>query len=327
MKVDRKELLKILTKVKFILMKENTIEQADQFIFQDKKIYGYNDKACIFFPYDIGFNFSVPAKEFYDIFFKVKDKEVDIQNLEDKIQIKIGGTKASINCKKKEVDFSFLQQEIKWISLPINFIEGLRLCSGSIFKDGNKFPLNMLKIGDSIIGSDNLRISRFKLSEFCDEFLCSSFEQLIKLNPVKYFIDNSWAYFLLEGEGIFCSRRIKGEYPEVNHCFDFEGIQMEFPKGLKQMLEESLIFAEGEKEYEKKVVIEIENGVLKCFGENDIGKIGSSIRVRSDRKIKFSINPIFLLRILEKTNSLFLGKDRVLFKTEDGFEQLITLYA
>ena len=61
MKIEREELLKVLSAIRPGLAKKDIVEQATHFIFTGQEVLTYNDQICISYPFETDFECSVPA--------------------------------------------------------------------------------------------------------------------------------------------------------------------------------------------------------------------------------------------------------------------------
>lgn len=329
---DRKEILTLLESVKPGLAKNTSIEQSDVFVFQDNKIITYNDKISIVIPFKSDLNGNVPADELYKTLSKIK---------EDKIKIFIKENQLCVHSKKVKAKLKLIDIEniiipdipTKWKSIPENFIEGLSLCIFSASDDEVSGFLNCLSIqNNSIVSSDNFRISQFNMDNDMDNFLLpvSSAKQLVKYIPAKYVLSDSWIYFQIESGAVFCSRIVDVSYPNVTEMLStVKGTKFKLPeeiKELKQSVELSSVFADGEFDTHKKIQVTIKNGKIICKGEKESGSIQTKTNIDYEGdNISFIINPIFFLQIIEKFASAIISKNILLFQSKN-FKHLLSLF-
>jgi len=331
MKLNRKELLEVLTKLRPVVAKESiTGEQLNYFTFSGDHVFTYNDYLCVSHPFKDNFlDCSVPAAEFFDILKKIEEEEIDISP-DKKNNLKIESKSIRANLKTIDgVDVILNLSDIKkWSKLPEDFVEGISICLFSVGKDDGLSYLTCLDVReDSVVSSDNYRISRFNLEgKIKNPFLLpgSSAKELIKYEIVKYYLGSSWVYFKTKDGVIICSRLVNEEYPDIGDYFDFKGKQTELPNDMKSSVEIASILAEGDFNIDKKIEVSIGGGKIKCKGENEIGWIEKTIPIESKVELKIFINPLFFGKILELSNYVKIGDGKALFKA-DKFEHLISL--
>jgi len=337
-KINRVELLEVLEKLKPLVGRAGNFENS--FYFYNNNIFTYNEEACIFYPFvfldsEKKFpNCFLPANKLIDVLSIINDT-VDIkeENIIFKSKGALGKLKIlSIPDEIISIIESFNFEKLiknKWLKLPKEFIDGISLCLFSVIKNDIISCLDCINVNnDEIISSDNSRVSRFKISsKIKDSFLIpyNSAKEIIKYSIIEYQADDTWIYFKTKENIIFCLRRITEKYPEVDTFFNnFKGKNIILPEGLKESINTASILAEGDFSLDKEIDIIIEDGKIKCIGENNVGLIEAVLSIESKVKISFTINPSFFSSILDLSNYMVIGKESVLFKSKN-FEHLIAL--
>ena len=91
------------------------------------------------------------------------------------------------------------------------------------------------------------------------------------------------------------------------------------------MIETAAILTGGEFDTDKLVEIEIEKNKIRCRGKSEVGEIENETDIISSHdKIIFSINPMFLLKILEHSSKMIYKDNRALFDA-GNFQHLMAL--
>jgi len=338
MKVNKKELVKILSLLKPGLAQKGIIEQSQHFIFTGKDIITYNDQICISHPFETDFAFSVPAAEFLKVLSGISEEEITITTSKEKEKfifiIKTKATSAGftskVDDKALELAKEVIEKKIRFTKLPDQFKESVELCVFSASKDFTVPHLTGVYIDkENVFGSDDFRISHYLLNEeFKDSFIIPA-ESVLGMKDfefVRYAIKDGWSYFKTKDNILFCSRLIEGSYSDDPlEYFEFKGDRIKFPSDLKTIVENASVMAEGDFDTDKKVYIKIGDGRISCKGENDKGWVESFLDMKSRKEINFTINPIFLTQILHKTDFVLVGEDRILFKS-DNFKHLVQLF-
>lgn len=337
MKVNRQKLVSILSAIKPGLAKKQIVEEAAHFIFTGEDVLTYNDNICIIHPFQTDFKCSIAANEFYKIMANIETNEVELFLEDNKLKIYADKTKANLATSDGEKILSMinnfkLNQVMKnLIPLPEDFLKGAELCKFSASKNASNPILTCISIDkDSMTSSDDLRISQYKMKKSinCSILIpAKSVMELIKFPVIDYYISTGWIFFATKEDILFCSRLVTGKYYDCSEFFSFErGIEIDLPKEISKMIEISSILTEGEYDTDKFVDFEISNGKIKCKGENSVGWIENEIETVSKSTIKFSINPLFLIKILEYSSKMIYKDNRVLFSF-DNFQHLMTLKA
>lgn len=329
MKIKTKELKKIFEKIKPGLAQKDIVEQAKNITFDGEYAFTYSGSIGVFFPFGTDFACSVPAQEFMRIVSDVSDDKIEIEFSEDSLKLSGKNVKAELNVLTDIQDSGkVINQKIRFYRLPENFLEGLELCSFAASKDtGSKFN-GIYVNGNDIFGSDDLRISHFTMkSEIKEDFLIplSSVLSLKGFELKKYGMKDGWIFFKDSDDVLFCSRLLELDYSDPLEYFEFEGEQMIFPNDMPELVERAEILSEGDFDIDRKITVKIKDGKIICTGKNEIGKIDAYMETVDGDNIEFVINPVFFRRILSETNSAKIGKDRIIFETEN-FRHLISLY-
>ena len=338
MLINREELLNNLTKLNVGLSSKAIVEQTTHYLFTKDFISTYSGENCVIVPFKTGLECTIQADEFYKLISKIKQDKINLKLNENKIQIKAKGVNSELVVSTESDLYEIIENlqiekyKKKAKQIPEDFIEAINLCSFSASKDMTNMVLTCININkDYIVSSDDLRISRYKLkNKFEDNFLLpvKSAIELVKFNPVKYALSESWIYFFTEDDVVFCSRIVSDEYPNVDEFFDFEGEKITFPENIVNSIDLASVMSEADFEIDKKIKIEIDGTTIKCKGEGDIGWVESvtESEMNLEAKISFSINPIFFAKIANKSTKVKISKDKALF-IMDNFEHLIALYA
>ena len=226
MLVNRKEFLNVLTKIKPGLADKSFIEHSENFIFDKNIIYTNNNEIAIIQNFETGIKGAVFAKKFYELISKLKEDKLSLKEKDNEVFIKCGKTRAGVKIKKEIPPFPIKTDNIKFEKLPNNFLEGLKLCSFSVSKDLNKFPLNYLYIKENeIIGCDNFRLTHFVMNRKVNKnflFPLNCIDSLSLYNPIKYCIDNQ-IYFADKNNTIFVISNVEGNFPETKQLLKVEG--------------------------------------------------------------------------------------------------------
>lgn len=336
MKIKTKELQEKLLKLMPGLSGRSPIKDIKHFAFLGSEIVTYNDQVCIGIPFKSDFSCSIPSDELISILSGIEEDEIEIIAEKEVIRFNSPSTKAKISILKESQLLKMIQSldipEEGWKSISKDFIEGVSLSAFSTSKDMTMGALNCVCVqDDQILSSDTFRISNYQMKEKMDSFLIPSIviKDLIRYPITKYCIDNSWIHFEDENGLIFSSRILLTTYPDILNYLNLEGITIEIPDKLKDILPHIDIFTKDEFEIDKKIKIKINNNELWCEASNQSGQVQKKIDIDyRGEEITFLINPIFLSQILEKSTTIKISPDRkkALFLSEK-FKHLMGLIA
>lgn len=339
MQIARDRMLSILEAMKPGLARKEILEESGNFIFDNDRILTYNDQVCIIHPLNCDFRCSVPAEELHKLIKLIGDDTLVLTLGESGAMLKIKTRSTNIELAAltgdpiTELVSNFPDME-PWLRVPEKMMEGIKWCSFSAAKNATLTYLTGIHIGNRyIMATDELRISKYTLPAKMRATLlipADSARQLLAFTPISYSVKDGWCFFKNDADVVFCTRTIEGEYPVRNYMreFNFEGVDVALPASLKGALEVSQVLADGQIPEEKRVDITIKQGVLTIKAQKrDVGNIRKRMKVRynNSRAITFTINPIHLHAILDRTRNMKIGQDRALFKT-GGFEHLVSLF-
>ena len=327
---EKSNLVKIFQAVKPGLDNKGIIEQFTHFIFTGNEVMTYNDEICISHPLVTDFQCSVSAVELYKTLTGIKGEASVTMELEnDELKLKTARTEAGLSTKTKkhaEEMIELLQLNDlndKWKPLPPGFTRGLFLCMFSASKDMTSGVATCVRIiGDKLLSSDEVRISKFTLKESTEmETLipASSVKELINFDSInKYHLTDRWIHFQDDKGVIFSSRIMEGEYPEIEQYFDLEGTETVMPGSLKEEIESIIFMTEGKQDYDKKITVSVKGKEVKLQARKDIGWIKKIVEVEKDQgSFDFVINPVFFSQILEKSTTMTIGENAAKFVNED----------
>jgi len=330
MKIKTEELNKIFEKIKHGLAQKDIVEQSKTITFDKEFLFTYNGNVGVFSPFKTDFVCSVPAQEFMKIISDIEDEEIDIDFVGNVLKLSGKNIEAEFTVLSDDVkDSSFvINQDIRFYKLPEDFQQGIGLCSFAASKDVSSKFNGVYVNENNVFGSDDFRISYFEMkSEAKKSFLLPLNSVLIleKFVLKRYGLRDGFIFFKDSDDVLFCSRLLELNYSDPLPYFEFEGEKIIFPEDTKNLVEKASILAEGDFDIDKKIVVKIEDGKLVCKGENDIGWIKTFVKMNSKKNMQFTINPIFFLQVLAKTNSAKVGEDRIMFEATN-FKHLVSLY-
>ncbi len=332
MKTNRKELISVLAKVRPGI--GNKEDKFSNFIFTGKNLVTYNEGICIKHPFETDFECSITANEFHVTLQKLKSDKIDLELLDKELIVKSKRSKMRLAITEDEETLNIIKQilpdkKLRFKNLTDDFKEALKSCMFSVDNDETDVLNNLSIDKNQVISSDDVRVTLFEMKEgLKDSFLLpvKSVFELIKFDVNKYCLKEDWIYFKTDDDVLFCSRVISKEYPDMLGFFEFDSTRMRLPDELNDIIDRSIILAEGDKDIDKKITVEIGNGKIKCIGEKDIGRIESEMDLIGKKKAEFVINPIFFNKILTiGCDIAYIGENRLMFKT-DNFKHLISLY-
>ena len=282
---------------------------------------------------------SVDAVKLHELIKKIDSKEFKLLVKDDVLQIKKGSfLKGKI---AKAADTSAACDEmlervskVKWIKLPEEFVEAIGLCSISMGR-GTGTEFDFLTVdGEWIYSSDNMRISRYKLSKALSKkyFMMSGSiaTKLAKFKLVKMAIDDSLLYFQTADGFSITAPRSNMQMLECASFFDYTGKLIKVSTRAMQAVDITKTMLDSEDDRLLAIEVHIGDGVLECKGSGAFGWLTANASYKElgkklQREVTFKINPLFFVKVLSYSKRIKIGADRVGFKI-GSFEHLIYLF-
>ena len=310
MKVDRVLLLNCLSLLEPGLAKKEIVEQAVSFIFKNDRIISYNDSISVSIPFQSGITAAVIGSPLLSVLKKIKQKEVDLQFTDGMLYIVAGRSKAGIKCTAQinPIIDDLMIPKTPYMDLPKDFNEAVGFCLLSV-NTHEEFIFKCIHILNGIVEStDKKRLTRYYLAEnnMSDWMLIpdTAAKHMSKYKFVSYVKEGAWIH-LQTAEGVVFSFRtlVEDDFPSLDPFMPKEGVGIDFPKELPEILDKALIFS---KEHDDPFVhIEIENNTMTVDCSCSSGCFEESTKLSyTGEKLSFHINPVFLSTMTKLLNSM-----------------------
>ena len=312
-----------------------TTEQSNFFVFKDKFAYTYNDEVSVKVPFPMDLTGAVSAKEFLALVNKLKGEEADIEFTETEILIKSGRSKAGIRLDaeiRMPLDEITYPTRREWKALPSDFAQAVQSTLFSVSRDASQPILTVMHgLGNIMESCDSDRATKWELdADLPFEILLSHYsgKSLLQYKDVKrIFSTSNWIHFDLGGGGVLSCRTFEGKYPALDHLFDNDGKELEFPNISKEILERAGIFSDDIDSGDVLVDISVnEKDIFKVKSEGDTGWYEETIRIKGHdgSAFEFSINPQYLIQILSSSHKASLSENKINFLA-DKFSHVVAL--
>lgn len=287
--------------------------------------------------------FTIGAKVFHSLLRTIKDKEVEITIADNKAYLKTKKLKTELTLPGEKIETNVDFDVSEWEDIPEGFIKGLELCRYTACPDQTAGSLTGVRVeGASIISTDKYRISTYTLGEKLSAAMTlpvSLVDQLSRFSKYleSYAVKDSTIYFNL-GSGIIGAQLLPGEYPTETL---FQGIDMlekaiklDISDGLKDSISEAgkrqNIIQDSMLEFDRWTKFSVKEGNITLYAENkEVGLIEESLGVTGAEgetcpDFEFHINPVFLLKTFEDTDTLLYAEDNAIAAFEgDNFIHLV----
>lgn len=339
MKVNRKELVEVLSRIKPGLAKKELIEQATHFIFCNGEAVTFSDQICLIHPFVCDFNFSVKAEEFTKIIDGMSEEEFDM-SLEDGIlSIKSKSTKAKLSTivdetAKVEHLIAVIKQEIAapdfFKPLPKEFLDAIYLCAFSANKDMATGVRSCVAVkDDQVCSTDNLRVSSYIMDGKVQEMLIPAKDaiELTKYKVVDYGVSDNWLHFRTKSGIVFNCKCMKGEYPYgiIESLISQESANVELPSSIGATAASLSSLTEGDQEINKAITISVEPGKVTLKAEKERGWVEKIVPFEyKGEPFTFMTNPNFFAQIMNHATK-FILLDGVAQFESDNFVHVMSL--
>ena len=331
-KINRKAFIDALAKVKPGLASKEIVEQSTHFIFDDNKIWTYNDQITIMQNFDSGLKGAVKADQFFKLLNKIPDEEISMTSEEGKITITGKKIKANVkidpDVKIQPIPVPGINSK-QWEVLPDNFDKAISFSAFSASRNMYRPELTCLLIQDGFcIGCDTFRGTKYELSSKMEQdFLLPAAAglELSKYNPHKVLAEAGWLHFINKEYTTFSCRTYDEEYPEqIWNFFKVEGEEIVLPADFLDAIGRAEVMLTADFDLDRIVTLTMKDKEVICFSEGNYGDFEEKADIDYDGpELQINVHPILLSEILKHLSTVIVG-ERLLFKGV-GFEHGICL--
>ena len=326
-KISKRSFVDALTKVKPGLANKEIIEQSTHFVFDNDRIWTYNDQIYICELFESGLSGAVKAEQFYKLLTKFPDEDIVVTSEAGKINLTVGENirstiKIDPNVKIEPIQVPGINSQ-KWETLPENFHEAIAFSAFSASKNLIRPELCSLYVVDKyVIGCDTFRGTKYDLSsKMNNEFLlpAKAAIELAKYNPHKVFVDDGWLHFVNKEKTTFSCRAVVGiEYPpQIWDFFKIEGEEIVLPGDFLEAVDRAHVLLTDSFDLDKVVTLTMADNEVICFGSGDYGEIYEKAKIEyNGEKLEIKVHPVLLKEILKHLQNVVIG-DRLLFQGEN----------
>lgn len=336
MKIDVKQLIRILDSLRPAIAKAQMVEQASHYIFSGTNITTFNDRICISHPFSSDHVFSVEGDDLFKSLRTIKEHEADMW-VEDNTLI-VQSPKTSVELSTVVGDRSAEKMiagigldNLEWTALPADFTQGLGICAFTASDDATKRNLTAVHVCQNFMeSSDDLRITEYIIEGDMPEVLIpkKAAVEIAKFDPKEYCLTDAWIHFRTDTGLIFSSRIIKETFPDCSAFFDVQGTEVRLPLELKEIAKEVSFMCEGKTDVDINITLVITKNNCRVEAKKTRGRLSKDIEMvyRKDDTVKIIINPDFLIEAISRSPVVTIsdGGCVALFQSE-RFRHVIAL--
>jgi len=346
-KIDRKELLKALQVIKPSIPTNEDPDINKRVVIQGRVVIGFSEELIMICPIQKKLSAKpivAPYDELVALLASSHSSEVDITVKDGKLTLLDGTVKVVLVVETENMLFEDLESiETLLGELPDELPEyteelngAIKLCAYSASKEAAQRVLSCVHVKDTTVeASDDFRISRCTLSKAFDGDVlipAKACKHVIKFEPTGYYVTDTWILFEKdigdENSAFVLSRQVDLNYNSVDEFLTVKGKKCTLPKQVARSISQVSVLATGEFDIEKSIKVEIAPGNVSIVAESDKGLAESIIESTEvswkGKPVAFYTNPEFLAEILDKTNTMTVGSNSVLFKY-DNFEHVLCI--
>ena len=316
--VVKEDFLNTLNSVQSGIATKEAMLQATSFVFQNGYVTTFNDDIAMTCPIGLSdeFKFAVDAGTLLNFLKKVKNKKLELSLSGQKLLIngKFFMTGLVVNKINMPIDQLNFTEDRDWFDIPTDLFYYLRMAASVCSKDKEKKIFMHVHITDECIEAcDNSHIMfcEFKTGLKKNNDALISAKNVIELCKHdgfhKYHVSNSWITFINHSGLQFACRNVVESFPSLAGILDkkltIKPTTIHLPKELTESVKRASVFKTEEKHLFGIELLLADNNII-INAKNDYGFHNESIDIDFEGDIGFTINPDYLLYILESTDTL-----------------------
>jgi len=336
MKIDVKQLIRVLEDLKPAIAKAQMVEQASHYIFSGETIVAFDDRICISHPFSFDTVCSVEGEDLLRSLKTIKEIEAEMWVEKDiliirsdKVEVELSTVVGDRSAEKMIEGIGI--GSLTWSPLHPDFCVGLGICAFTASDDATKRNLTAVHVNQNYMeSSDDLRITEYIYDGQMPEVLIpkKAAIEIAKFDAKEYSLTEAWIHFRTDTGLVFSSRIIKESFPDCSSFFEVEGTEIRLPIELKEIAKEVSFMAEGKTEVDVNIVITISKGSCQVEASKSRGRITKDIDMvyKRDKPVKIIINPDFLYEALSRSPVVTISNagNVALFQSE-RFRHVIAL--
>lgn len=332
MRIKRSELLQKLEAVSVGLSSKEMIEQSDSFVFSDDSLVTFNDEvACSVVSPLLGFVGAVRAKPLLELFRRLTDDELDVEQADAELKIKGKGRRSGLRMEREvslPVD-SIEEPTGKWKPLPEDFSEAAKVVRSCASSDESMWLLTSVHFHPEWLeATDDAQFVRYGLKLGLEKSCLvrgSSVGQLAGLDFTEVAESESWLHFRNPaGLKLSCRRWMEG-FPDLDHLLGKEGSPLVLPKDLEQVVARARVLSSEMGKAEERVTVSLSAGKMRLEGNGPDGWYQEKVKVEyGGPDVKVVVSPDLLLEICKRQRECLLASNRLIV-TADKFSYVASL--
>lgn len=318
-RIDRPELLQILSSVSPGLSTKDIIQQSSCFVFRDGWVVTFNGEvACrtkTGLPGD--FEGAVHGDPLLQVLNKIQDQVVTLEPVEGELRIRAVRTNVGI---RMESDILLPTEEIEkpegWVDIPLDFDDALKKVKEAAGTNREEFLTVCIHIHPEWIEAcDRFQATRYMIELGVEKsFLVrkDNIQHVIGLEMSRMSETENWVHFRNPRKGLVVScRRHVESYPDLGPMLEFRGKPANLPTGTEEAADLAAVFS-GEDKDNNKVVVSISPRRMAVRGEGTYGWATKDLEMEYEgEEMTFRVSPTLLVDLVKNHKTCEIGTDKL----------------
>lgn len=321
MEVSRKALLEALEAVRPGLSAEATIEQSDCFVFQNGRVFTYDDEVACSTACSLDITGAVKARPLLDLLGRLPEEMLDLSVQETELCVRGQRRKAGVRMEHDillalgSIDWP---AEEDWQDLPKDFVEAGEVVRQCVSRDGGAFALTCVHITPEFIEScDTQQATRYPMATGFQQATTLLRSRAIlhigTINPTKFVESESWIHFQNANGLCLSCRKYSEEYPDLADILAIDGTPVSLPDGLSTAADTANIFSKDTPDKDaNQVEVTLSNHRLVIRSRGTDGWYQEVQGVDYEgTTMAFQISPALLKSVLARSQECVLSSNRL----------------
>jgi len=329
MKIVRKEFLDLLTTVLPGTSKTETFCQSDCFVFKDGKIHAFNGDIAVVADFAAEWEAAIPAPALIDVLGRLTETDLDFVFADGELRIKGERKTAGI---KAHADIEFPLGEIPepagFKKAPAELFARLKQAGRVCASDESSPRTTHIHLTRACIeATDGFRLYRTPIDlpikrEILIPAAAIAACKIIQASSVSAV--DGWFHAKLSADVICSIRCAEMDYfakDDLDKLLAVKGSKLQLPQNLPDILKRAAAM-----ESPGEMHVTLKDDLISLRTENDNGWYCEKKKVKyAGNPLRFTVNPKFLLDILQHSHEVTLGTGKMKIREEDGTQFVVAL--
>jgi len=330
MRIKRKEFLEQLESVRPGLSAREVVEQSSCFIFQDKKVFTFNDEITCHRESLLDIEGAVQAEPLLAILSKLPEKEIDISIKNNELFIRGKQRRVGIRMESKIVlPVDSVEEPKGWKKLPADFADAIKWVQPCAGDNQSEFNMTCIHLCETWMEAcDNYQAIRYKIKTDIRKptlIRKDSIKHIIEMDMIDVSQTKRWIHFRNSSGLMLSCRHWMEEYPDLKDILKGKGEPWDLPKGLREAIEKAQVFS-SEDPAGDNMIIDLQPGILTITGKGAAGWFTARKKTLYKGSIlQFTISTRILLELVEHFNEYKCRISKGRLKVKGGKLTYITV--